>query len=110
MDRDINKIEFNYDGKHYILEYTPNSISVMEGWDFDISDIDKKMKTRVEQLWNGALLEHHRKVVGDGKSMDIYKAIKDKEGILTSLAVMYKNALSYLTDDDEGNVEWTATP
>lgn len=107
---EVNKIEFDFSGKHYILEYTPASIDTMENWNFDINDIDKKPKTRIEQLWNGAMLAHHRKAVGDGKSMEIYKEIKDKEGILAALANMYKNALAYLMDDDEGNVEWTATP
>ena len=105
----VNQINFDFNGTHYCLEYTPKSISVMESWNFDINDLERKPQTRVEQIWNGALLEHHRKVVGDGKAMDIYRAIKNKEALLEKLAEMYKNALAYLTEDDEGNVEWTAT-
>ena len=43
---------------------------------------------------------------------ELYGKMKDPEGLLSTLTQMYNNALYYLMPDeeDQGNVEWTATP
>ena len=109
--RNANQINFEYKGKQYCLEYTRETVKRMESAGFNINDMGDKPATRIEQLWTGAFLANHKKVAGDGEAMEIYKAIKDKNGILKKLAEMYNNTLAYLLpdEDDEGNVEWTAT-
>ena len=110
MDK-INQINFDYDGKHYCLEYTPAVIKRMEAEGFRLTEIGEMPATRIEQLWNGAFMEHHRRAVGDGKTMEIYKDMKHREKLLEALSKMYSSTLNYLMpdEDDEGNVEWTAS-
>jgi len=107
----INAIEFDYDGKHYCLEYTPDTIKTMENHGFNISEIGDKPATRIEQLWTGAFLANHRKAAGDGIAMKIFGKMKNREALLRKLTEMYNNTLEYLLpdEDDEGNVEWTTT-
>ena len=107
----VNQINFAYNGKDYCLEYTPDSIKRMEASGFNINEIGDMPATRVEQLVSGAFLAHHRKAVGDGKPMEIYRVLKNKEEFVKKLAEMYNATLEYLMpdEDDEGNVEWTAT-
>ena len=105
-----NQINFDYDGKHYCLEYTRDSVRQMEAAGFTIKDIDSKPATRVEQLWKGAFLANHRRV-SNTIVMELYGKMKDKDALLKKLAEMYNATLDYLLndEDDEGNVEWTAT-
>ena len=107
----VNQINFEYKGKSYCLEYTPATIKQMEANGFNINDIGDKPATRIEQLWTGAFLAHHRKAVGDGLPMNLLKEMKNREDLLTTLTRMYNNSLEYLApgEEDEGNVEWTAT-
>ena len=107
----VNQINFDYNGKAYCLEYTPETIKQMEANGFNINNISDMPATRIEQLWTGALLAHHRKAVGDGSAMKIFKALKNHEALLKKLTEMYNNTLGYLLpdEDNEGNVEWTAT-
>lgn len=106
----INAIEFEYEGKHYCLEYTPDTIKTMEANGFNINEIGDKPATRIEQLWAGAFLANHRRV-SNTVIMALFKKMKDREKLLRKLMEMYNNSLSYLLpdEDDEGNVDWTAT-
>lgn len=107
-----NKINFEYNGKKYCLEYTRTTVKQMEAAGFTASDIGDKPATRLEQLWAGAFLANHKKVSQNVIS-ELYGKMKDKEALLQKLAEMYNNTLNYLLpdpdEDDEGNVEWTAT-
>ena len=105
-----NMIEFEYNDKHYCLEYTPDSIKQMEASGFNINEIGDKPATRIEQLWAGAFLANHRKV-SSTVIKELYDKMKDKEKLLQKLTEMYNATLTYLMpdEDDEGNVEWTAT-
>lgn len=108
----VNQINFDYDGKHYCLEYTRDTVKTMEGAGFTINDIDSKPATRVEQLWEGAFMANHRRV-SRTVVRELYGKMKDKDALLKKLAEMYNATLDYLLNDDEdgdeGNVEWTAT-
>lgn len=107
----VNQINFDYNGKHYCLEYTPETIKQMEAAGFSISDYADRPATRTEQLWAGAFLANNRKTSAT-VIKELYSKMKDKETLVTNLVEMYNNTLSYLMsddEDDEGNVEWTAT-
>lgn len=109
------QINFEYNGKRYCLEYTRETVKQMESAGFNINQIGDMPATRIEQLWEGAFLAHHRRVIGDGIAMEIYKEIDDKKALLKKLAEMYNATLSYLLPDEDdeegnaGNVKWTAT-
>lgn len=106
-----NKIEFEYNGKAYCLEYTPDTIKRMEANGFKINEIGDMPATRLEQLWAGAFLAHHRKAVGDGTAEKLLGRMQRREELMKKLVEMYNNTLEYLLpdEDDEGNVDWTAT-
>ena len=105
-----NQINFEYLGKKYCLEYTPDTIKQMEAAGFNINEIGEKPATRIEQLWAGAFLANHRKA-SNTVIKELYGKMKDREALLRKLTEMYNNTLEYLLpdEDDEGNVEWTAT-
>ena len=105
-----NQINFDYNGRHYCLEYTRESVKQMEAAGFSISDIGDKPATRIEQLWAGAFLAHERRTSAN-VIRELYDKMKDKEALLQKLSEMYQNTLKYLMpdEDDSGNVEWTAT-
>lgn len=106
----VNQINFDYMGKHYCLEYTPESIKQMESAGFSINDFQDKPATRIEQLWAGAFLANNRRT-SNTIIREIYKQMKDREKLVQALTEMYMNTLNYLMPDEEesGNVEWTAT-
>ena len=109
--KNANQINFEYMGKSYCLEYTPETIKLMEASGFNIGDLGDKPATRIEQLWAGAFMANHRRNTSQTMIREMYKKMKDKEALLQKLSEMYNNTLSYLMpdEDDEGNVEWTAT-
>lgn len=106
----VNQINFDYNGKHYCLEYTLDTIKQMEAGGFNINDIGAKPATRLEQLWAGAFIANCRKT-STTVIKDLFGKMKDKEKLFSALTEMYNNTLSNLVpdEDDEGNVEWTAT-
>ena len=104
----VNQINFDYDGKHYCLEYTRDSVKQMESAGFSINDTGDKPATRIEQLWAGAFLANHKRT-SNNIIKELYVKMKDKEALLKKLSEMYNATLDYLLDDEEGNVEWTAT-
>jgi len=107
----MNRIDFDYNGKHYCLEYTPATIKIMEANGFNINDLADKPQTRIEQLWSGAFLAHERNVSETVKK-NLYDEMKSKK-LLNALCTMYNNVLSNLLPDDDdddeyvGNVPWT---
>ena len=112
---DVNKIDFDYNGKHYCLEYTPDSIKRMEAAGFSMNDLFDKPQTRIEQLWAGAFIAHERKV-SSTIVKKLYDEMKSKK-LVGTLITMYNNTLQNLvpdleSDDGEeqmGNVKWTAS-
>lgn len=109
-DNKLNQINFDYNGKHYCLEYTLETIKQMEAAGFNINDVGDRPATRIEQLWAGAFLANNRKT-SQNIVKELYGKMKDKEKLFQTLTEMYQNTLSNLLPDeeDEGNVEWTAT-
>ena len=108
--KQVNQINFDYNGKHYCLAYTRDTVKQMEASGFNINDLGDKPATRIEQLWQGAFLANHRRT-SNTIVKELYGKMNDKETLLQNLIEMYKNTLNYLLpdEDDEGNVGWTAT-
>lgn len=110
--KNTNQITFTYNDRNYCLEYTRESIKMMESSGFNINDVGDKPATRVEQLWAGAFLANHRNT-SNNIIKTIYTQMKNKQVLLEKLSEMYNNTLNYLLSGDEdgesGNVEWTAS-
>ena len=55
------KIDFDYDGKHYTLEYSRASIKYMEANGFVLEDFMAKPATMLDLAWRGAFYKNHSK-------------------------------------------------
>lgn len=97
-------INFTYNGQEYKLGFTLATVEQMERAGFVLRELGTKTATRSQELFYGAFLADHkgikRKLVDE-----IYKNLKDKEGLITALAEIYNEAGDSLME--EGNVSWT---
>jgi len=109
-----SSISFDYNGKHYCLEYTRATVQLMERAGFCPNDIDQKPALRLEQMWAGAFLKNHRNV-SDRVISELLDKMGDRKklfGILQDMISETYNALVEDNDTDEGDqgnvVNWTA--
>lgn len=101
-------ITLEHEGAVYTLEYTRNSIEIMEKRGFKIADIADKPMTTLPSLFAGAFLEHHKSVK---KSVvdKIFESLGDKTILIEKLAEMYNEPLEALLDEPkEKNLKWEA--
>lgn len=103
----MSKININYDGKDYVLEYSRQSVKTMEAQGFNLEEITSKPMTMIPMLFSGAFIKNHK---GMKRALvdEIYEEIGDKTNFMSALMDMYAETLSALTDDkdNEGNVAW----
>lgn len=102
---------FTFEDKEYTLEYTRRTVAEMEKKGFIASDIRDKPMTTLPALFAGAFLAHHRFVKEDVID-NIYTKLTKKENLIGKLAEMYNEPIMALVEEpeeDEGNVNWTAT-
>ena len=102
-------LEFTYNGKDYMLEYTKESVKEMERAGFVASEVLNKPNTLLPSLFAGAFRAHHRTT---SKSIidEIFDALGDKEDLIGKLAELYQEPLSAMLDEPEDSkkVEWKA--
>lgn len=105
------KIEFNYNGKEYTLEYNREAIMVMEKAGFSLDAYVQKPMLMATMAFEGAFYMHHRKTQAN-VIQEIYENIGDKEGLNKQLISMINEAYEYLFDsenkNDEKNIQWKA--
>ncbi len=108
MDTKPSRIEFDYNGKHFCLQYTRETVKMMEAAGYNPSEAGSRPLIETEQLWAGAFLANHRK-----ESQTVIKKMYDemskRDELLDILRDMIAETYMSLISD-EGNVEWTATP
>ena len=106
----MSKITLNYNDKDYELEYSRQSVRMMESQGFVLEQISSKPMTMIPLLFSGAFAKNHR---GLKRALidEILENISDKAGLLNALIEMYAETLSSLTDDteSEGNATWAIT-
>lgn len=95
------KIEFNYDGVDYILEYNRDAVIYIEDRGFNISEMKTKPITMINILWQGAFYKNHRKEKLD-KIQEIYDSIKNKSDLNAALTEMFYETYAVLIGDSEG--------
>ena len=106
-------ITVTYLDKDYTLEYTRQSVKVMEQQGFVLDQVGKQPLTMVPLLVYGAFAKHHK---GIKRSLmdEIYESIPDKigedgeNGFIQVLLEMYADTVNTLTgngnnDGDKGN-------
>lgn len=120
MKNERTKIEFDYNGKHYVLEYTADSLKRMERAGFDFSSIDKNIVTSTEDAFYGAFLAHHPNTPAKERKA-IYQALsrhgendeseETNDGIAEALAQMLAEAFEEIASrgKSSGNVSWKIT-
>lgn len=105
------QLTFEFEGKEYTLEFTRRTVTEMERKGFIASDITEKPMTTLPALFAGAFLAHHRFVKEDVINT-IYAKLTNKETLIEKLAEMYNEPIRALVEEpeeNEGNVNWTAT-
>ena len=105
------QINFEFEGKEYILEFTRKSIELMEKQGFIASEITEKPMLTLPTLFAGAFLAHHKFVKRDVVDR-IFDKMTNKQELIGKLAEMYNEPIMALMDEpdgDEGNVNWEAS-
>lgn len=106
----VNQINFDYNGKHYCLEYTREAVKRMEAAGFKPGESGLTPLLELDMLWAGSFYKNHR-----GVSSRVIEELLDKmtnkdkllEALRTMVAETYESLME--NEDNEGNVEWTAT-
>lgn len=103
------KIEFNYDGKDYTLEYDRKAVKFMEDNGLNIKDIETKPVSMIEILWQGAFIKNHKNEKIEN-ILEIYKNIPNKSDLHAALCEMFSETYASLLGDSEGdnskNIQW----
>ena len=102
------KIEFNYQGKDYTLEYNRKAVEFMERQGFVISELAEKPMLMLPMAFEGLFFKNHKNT--QGKVIDeIYDKFKDKQALIQTIAEMLNETYNTLQDDpeeQEGNIDW----
>lgn len=105
------QLVFEYNGKEYTLEFTRRTAAEMERNGFSASNITTKPMSTLPELFAGAFLAHHR-FVKRAVIDEIFSRMKNREALIGKLAEMYNDPIQTLLEDpedNEGNVDWTAS-
>lgn len=103
-----NKIQFEYQGKAYTLEYTRASAVAIERQGFSIEGVKTMPNMMIPLLVNGAFLAHHRRE-NEATINAIFKRITNKEDFISKLLEMYAETTTSLMEEpeeNEGNISW----
>ena len=105
------KIEFEYKGKPYTLQYTADSLKKMEAQGVDFTALDKKILTAGETLFVGSFIANHPETP-KALAKEIYKEIKAEaeggEALDDVLFKMFNEAIEEITQR-RGNLGWKVT-
>ena len=103
------KIELNYKGVDYTLEYNRASVKILEANGFKIDELFEKPMTNIELMFQCAFIKNHPNVQLTTIT-EILNECPDKNELLASLKVMidetYESLLSEPEDGKSGNVTW----
>lgn len=90
----MERIRFDYAGRHYELGYTRESVKQIEAQGFVLEEIGTKPQTMIPLLFYGAFFAHHRGI--KRKLVDeIWEQIKGQE-ILAALVELYSETIADL--------------
>ena len=104
------RIEFEYEGRTYTLEYDRKTVERMENNGFVIQDVLDKQLTKVPELFHGAFQMHHRGI-SRAFTDEILYSMKDVVGLTTKLVEMYAEPVNTLLSDEieTKNTTWGAS-
>lgn len=103
------KIEFEYKDTKYILEYSRESIQMMEKSGFDFQEFMSKPALNLEIAFQGAFLKNHRRIKAS-EITEIYELLENKTELAQKLLEMIQETYDTLFDTKENkdgkNIEW----
>ncbi len=102
------KIEFDYEGKHYTLEYNRNSVALMERQGFTVEEFGKKPMIMLPLAFEGLFYKNHKSITRE-KVEEIYNKMKNKETLMKNIADMLNETYTSLQSEPtekEGNIDW----
>lgn len=102
------KIEFDYENKHYVLEYNRAAVAFIEQQGFNINELSDKPMFMLPLAFSGLFFKNH-KTVNQRIIDEIYSKLKNKEALIKSIADMLTetyNTLQSEPEDVEGNIDW----
>ena len=105
------QLEFMFEGKEYVLEFTRRTVTEMEKKGFIAAEVEQKPMSTLPALFEGAFLAHHRFVKKDVID-NIFSHMTNKEALINKLSEMYNEPIMALVEEpeeSEGNVSWTAS-
>ena len=110
-EKKVNQINFDYDGKHYCLEYSREAVKRMEAAGFKPGESGTTPLLELDMLWAGAFYKNHR-TTSSRVIEKLLDQIGNQEKLLETLRIMVSETYNSLRNDDEdneGNLKWTAT-
>ena len=103
------KIELEYEGQNYTLEYDRDGIRMLESRGFNIDEFLAKPMTNVELVFQGAFLKNHPNIKLSTIE-EIFKECPDKGELMGVLNKMitdsYTSLLSEPEDNDPKKAHW----
>ena len=101
------KIEFDYDGEHYVLEYDRASINYMEAKGFVLEQFQSKPSTMLGLAWEGAFVKNHKKEKV-GKVNELFDLIGNRDELYPALSEMIEETYKFILEGDENSkkIEW----
>jgi len=102
------RIEFDYEGKHWVMEYNARTVKEVQSSGFKTEDISDKSLIMLPLLFRGAFLMHHR---GTKVTLldEIMEKLGNKEELYAKLLEMYNEPVEALIEEPDASVkvEWT---
>lgn len=102
------KIELEYDGKSYTLEYDRMAVKMLESNNFNMDEFLSKPVTNIDLAFQGAFIKHHSNV-SLATINDIYNSCPDKTQLIVVIQQMISDTYESLLADPEANTSKKAT-
>lgn len=103
------KIEFEDNGQKYTLEYTRESVALMERKGFKVDEISSKPMVMLPLAFEGLFYKNHRNVSPQIVD-EIYDRFSDKNKLIEVISDMLSETYESLLDtkkvSDKGNIDW----
>lgn len=101
------KIELNYKGVDYTLEYNRASVKVLEANGFKSEELLDKPMTNIELMWQCSFVKNHP-TTPMTTIMEILNECPDKNHLVATLKTMIDETYESLLaePDNLGNVSW----
>lgn len=100
------RIEFEFDGKTYKLEFSKYTVKQAEEEGFSLAKLDDKPLNMLEILFRCAFYKNHKSIQYRPElAQEIYETLDNKESLLTALMELYSEPVNQLMAG-EGKTKW----